>query len=101
MLNVESQMLELVLDTLERFHLYFRKFQELREQKLLAIEGGTVFEDVERLFVKYSRVGGVLVNNQQSVGIFAGDIGVCNLEECRRIPGRLGGRGLQRFVPFE
>ena len=63
MLNVESQMLELVLDTLEGFHLDFGKLQKLREKKLLAIEGGAVFEDVERLFVKYSRMGGVLVDH--------------------------------------
>ena len=46
MFNVESQMLELVLDTLECFHLYFRKLQEFREQKFLAVKGGSVFENV-------------------------------------------------------
>ena len=45
-------------------------------------------------------MSGVLVNNQQSVGIFAGDIGVCYLEKCRWIPGRFRHRGFQGFVSF-
>ena len=85
-LDEKSEFPQLLVNVVEYFLFLFGKVYEFREQEFLAVLGDVVLERFHGLFEKHARVGRMLVDNQETVGIFACDVGVCNLEKCWRCP---------------